>query len=112
MTETIERIRAFRLNPQYTPAAFTALAGAVVLAFAIIVGNQRYGPGGQFTLSQANGLCASTLGQLAQATYANARVNCSSVASTEQLRGWLTVAGVLVIIAGAALAAHTRLRER
>lgn len=104
MTEAIERIRAFRLPPRYTAAAFTALAGAVILAFALIIGNQRYGPGGQFSLSQANGLCASTIGQIAQGAYASARVNCSSVASMEHLRGWATVTGVLVAAAGAALA--------
>jgi len=73
------------------------LLAAAVLAAAIslIIGHNRYGPGGQWSLSQANGICASAFGQVAQVTSARVAAGCSSITTAEQARGWLLIAGIL-----------------
>lgn len=73
------------------------LLGAAVLAVAIslIIGHNRYGPAGRWSLSEANGICTTEIGQAAQLTSARAAANCASITSAEQARGWLLLAGVL-----------------
>jgi hypothetical protein len=87
------------------PAVLLAVGGVVLIGVSLVIGSSRYGPHGQLSLSQMNGLCASTFGQFAQAANSTASSNCSSVATTEQARGWLLVAGIITIVAGAAWAA-------
>lgn len=84
-----------------TPAALLGGLAGLLLGIAWLIGQQRYGPGGQYSLSQANGFCSSAFGQLGQIANARASANCSSVATMEQWRGWLTVAGIVVLLGGA-----------
>ena len=58
------------------PQVLLAVAGFLVVAVAAVIGQQRYGQSGQFSLSQANGLCASAFGQLVQAERAGEHELC------------------------------------
>lgn len=72
------------------------LAAAVLcVAISLIIGRGRYGPNGQWSLSQANGLCATATGQAAQLTSTAAAANCAAINSAEQARGWLLISGVV-----------------
>lgn len=83
-------------------------AGVALAAIGLIIGMQRYGPSAQYSLSEANALCSSAFGQVAQVTSVRAHSNCASVATAEQARGWLLIAGILAIAAGAAWDFYTR----
>jgi len=80
-------------------------AGAVSVIVSLLIGTTKYTNTtrpGHWTLSQVNGICSSAAGQFAQAVSAQAGAKCSSIASLEQWRGWLMVAGVVAIAAGIA----------
>jgi hypothetical protein len=79
---------------KWGPRILLAAAVAAV-AIALIIGYNRYGPGGQWSLSQANGICTSVFGQAAQVTSTRAAANCSSITAAEQARGWLLIGGIL-----------------
>lgn len=76
--------------------------GVALVAVALIIGMNRYGPSGQYSLSEANALCASVFGQAAQVTSVKAHANCASITSDEQRRGWLLILGIALIAGGAA----------
>ena len=77
-------------------------AGVTLTAIGLIIGMNRYGPSAQYTLSEANAICSSAFGQVAQVTSVRAHANCASVANSEEARGWLLVIGIIAIAAGAA----------
>jgi hypothetical protein len=79
-------------------------AGIVSALVSLLIGTTKYtgDASGHWTLSRANGMCASSIGQLAQVMNAQAGAKCASIATLEQWRGWLMVAGVAAIAAGIA----------
>jgi hypothetical protein len=89
-----------RVPPNPVPWILAA-AGLLAVVIALAIGAQKYGPGGTYTLSEANGICASAFGQAAQVSYARAHANCAAVGAEEQTRGWLLIGGVVVAAAGA-----------
>jgi hypothetical protein len=84
-------------------------AGLASVLVSLVIGTTKYAgdASGHWTLSRANGMCASAAGQFAQMMNARAGAKCSSIASLEQWRGWLMVAGILAIAAGIAWAASS-----
>jgi hypothetical protein len=79
-------------------------AGALSVLVSLVIGTTKYSGSapGHWTLSHANGVCASPLGQFAQVLHPQLVARCASIASLEQWRGWLMVAGIAVIAAGTA----------
>jgi len=78
-------------------------AGVISVLVSLLIGTTKYtnvSRPGHWTLSQVNGICSSAAGQFAQVMNSQAGARCSSVATLEQWRGWLMVAGVVAIAAG------------
>ena len=90
---------------KWAPGALLA-AGIIAAGYGILLGAQRYGPRGRYSLSQVNGLCSSPAGQLAQALNSRASVNCATVAGTEQWHGWLIITGVAAVLIAAGWAVY------
>lgn len=88
-------------------------AGGLSVIASFIIGTNRYagtGPADRWTLSRVNGLCSSAAGQWGQVMNSQFGARCSSIASLEQWRGWLMVAGIIAIAGGAAWALILRSR--
>ena len=90
-------------------ATLTGLGGVLCAVISVLIGMQH---AGALSLSQANAMCSSPLGSLAAAFSAKAAQACSGVQLTEQVRGWLVVIGVVLIVAGTTWAVLIKAGER
>jgi len=99
--------RAATTAPQHNLeiwGTIAAVAGVVMIAAGYLLGSVT---NSGMRLSQWNGLCASGVGQFAQALSTRAATGCGEAATLEQLHGWLIVLGALLVIAGAAAGIYT-----
>jgi hypothetical protein len=79
--------------------AVCLLGWAVIPRSSVLIGWHNNSTGGTFTLSQANALCSSTLGQWGQAFSAAAAAKCGQVAHFYDAVAFLGFTGLALLIA-------------
>ena len=83
--------------------------GAALLLVAMVLHLLTFYNG--HSLSELNGLCSTTFGQLAQASSSSVQSRCQMVSVGEQVQGWALILGI-VACAGGLVMTYRRFNNR